>query len=122
MIIFSGLECCRFSIKTTSSAIQSPSLFENHSSISLSRTATASSANVILFEWVEKDQRPHPFEKGTRVSIEYTLVPCGGKKPKENDDGFAPGCALKLCSIMVLEMTNESVRLDTNSPSKRRKL
>ena len=45
-----------------------------------------------------------------RVSIEYTPVPCGGKKPKENDDGFAPGCALKLYSITVLEMTNESVR------------
>jgi len=52
--------------------------------------------------------------KGTRVSIEYTPVPYGGKKPKENDEGFTPGCALKLYSITVLEMTNESVRLDTS--------
>ena len=52
--------------------------------------------------------------KGTRVSIEYTPLPYGGKKPKESDEGFPPGCALKLYSITVLEMTNESVRLDTS--------
>ena len=58
--------------------------------------------------------------KGTRVSIEYMLVPYGGKKPKENDEGFVLGCALKLYSITVLEMTNEKVvRLDTSSPGAR---
>jgi len=64
----------------------------------------------------------HDVMKGMRVSIEYTLLLYGGKKPKENDEGFTPGCALKLYSITVLEMTNENVQLDTSSPSKRRKL
>ena len=60
--------------------------------------------------------------KGTRVSIEYMPVPYGGKKPKENDEGFIPGCALKLYSITVLEMTNEKVvLLDTSSPEQEEK-
>ena len=56
----------------------------------------------------------HDVMKGTRVSIEYTPLPYGGKKMKENDEGFTPGCALKLYSITVWKMTNESVWLDTS--------
>ena len=59
--------------------------------------------------------------KGVRVSIEYTPVPYSGKMRKENDESFAPGCALKVYSITVLEMSNEKViPLDTSSPSERR--
>ena len=64
--------------------------------------------------WEFWDLTIHDVMKGTRVSIEYTPLPYGGKKPKENDEGFTPSCALKLYSITVLEMTNESVRLDTS--------
>jgi hypothetical protein len=65
------------SLTTTSSAIQSPS-FENHSSVSSSPTATASSADLMSFEWVEKDRRPHPFEKGFRLEngLEVRTLKC----------------------------------------------
>ncbi len=47
--------------------------------------------------------------KGMRASIEYTPVTYSSKMPKGNDEGFAPGCALKLYSITVSEMTNEKL-------------
>jgi hypothetical protein len=46
-----------------------------------------------------KDLTIYDVIKGMRVSIEYTPVPYGGKKPKENDEGFAPGCALNFTQL-----------------------
>jgi hypothetical protein len=41
--------------------------------------------------------------KGAKVSVEYIPIPYDGRKPSKNDSGFAPGCTLRLVSIILLE-------------------
>ena len=59
--------------------------------------------------------------EGSSVSVEYIPIPYFGKKAakKEGDDGFPPGCMLKLVSITLLEAP---VQLDTSSPTKWRRV
>ena len=57
--------------------------------------------------------------EGARASVEYIPVPYGGRKPNKKDDGFEPGCTLKLLSITILK---DPINLDLSSPSKRRRV
>ena len=57
--------------------------------------------------------------EGARVSVEYIPVPYGARKANKKDDGFMPGCTLKLLSIVILD---NPANLVISSPSKRRKL
>ena len=51
--------------------------------------------------------------EGAKVSVEYIPIPYFGRKPgkKEGDDGFPPGCTLKLVFITLLEAP---AQLDTS--------
>jgi len=66
-----------------------------------------------------KDLTINDVLEGAKVSVEYIPVPYGGRKPNKKDDGFLPGCTLKLLLIVILE---DPANLDISSPSKRRKL
>ena len=58
--------------------------------------------------------------EATKVCLEYTPIPYPGKKPKGHDEGFLPGCSLKLHSITVVGISEKPVGLDITSPRKRR--
>src|SRR5204863_7200984 len=55
--------------------------------------------------------------EGANVLVEYIPIPYFGRKPikKEGDDGFPPGCTLKLVSITLLETPPQ---LDIQNPTK----
>jgi len=59
--------------------------------------------------------------EGAKVLVEYIPISYFGRKPgkKEGDDGFPPGCTLKLVFIILLEVP---AQLDTSSPSKWRRV
>ena len=65
-------------------------------------------------------------QNGRQVMIEYTVVPYVGKKTKEGDQGFLPGCSLKLLSIGLLgnKETDVDVKEGYNfeSPRKKRRM
>lgn len=60
--------------------------------------------------------------EGIKVCLEYTPIPYPGKKAKGLDEGFPGGCSLKLHSITIIGISEQSVVLDITSPSKRRRL
>jgi hypothetical protein len=60
--------------------------------------------------------------EGTKVGIEYSPVPFGGRKATANDAGYDGGCTLKLYAIIVLPGGEKRPTIATTSPSKRMRL
>ena len=60
-------------------------------------------------------------KEGMTVVIEYTPLPCMGRKRTNEMDGFDGGCSLQLLLIGVLE-EGDSEEFDFESPRKRRRM
>ena len=59
-------------------------------------------------------------EHGAKVLVEYTPVSYPGKRAKEEDPGFDPGCTLQLLSVGLLGSRRR--RLNFESPRKKRRI
>jgi hypothetical protein len=59
-------------------------------------------------------------ERGAKVLVEYTPVSYPGRRAKEEDPGFDPGCTLQLLSVGLLGSRRQ--RLNFESPRKKRRM
>lgn len=59
-------------------------------------------------------------ERGSKVLVEYTPVSYPGRRAKEEDPGFDPGCTLQLLSVGLLGAKRQ--RLNFESPRKKRRI
>src|SRR5947207_10778573 len=55
-------------------------------------------------------------EEGAKVFVEYTIVSYFGRKAKNGEEGFNPGCTMKLLSVGLLGQQERG--LDFESPRK----
>jgi len=59
-------------------------------------------------------------ERGKKVLVEYTPVSYPGRRAKDGDRGFDPGCTLQLLSVGLLGSRRQ--RLNFESPRKKRRI
>ena len=58
-------------------------------------------------------------KESSKVYVEYSVVPYVGKEGKDGEEGFPPGCTLKLLSVGLLE--DDVARFNFETPRKKRR-